>query len=195
MKHTPVHVESGLQSPADRATVVRNAVATYEGPLTSYAAKLVGDVDKARDVVQDTFLKLWTAELSQVNGHLAAWLYRVCRNRALDVCRKDERMTLVEHEQLERNEASPRLRLADHAQEPPQYAENVMAALGCLSSKQQEVIRLKFQGGLSYQEIANVMDLTANHVGVLIHTALKHLREHLTGNQTTAPGTGARSQS
>jgi RNA polymerase sigma-70 factor (ECF subfamily) len=59
-----------------------------------------------------------------------------------------------------------------------------MAAIGCLSSKQQEVIRLKFQGGLSYQEIANVMDITANHVGVLIHTALKNIREHMTGAET-----------
>ena len=48
-----------------------------------------------------------------------------------------------------------------------------------LPERQQEVLRLKFQGGLSYTEIATVMDLTANHVGVLIHTAIKAIRERM----------------
>ena len=40
-----------------------------------------------------------------------------------------------------------------------------------LPDRQQEILRLKFQGGLSYKEIADVMDLTISHVGVLIHNA------------------------
>ena len=41
-------------------------------------------------------------------------------------------------------------------------------------------MRLKFQGGLSYREIAEVMDTTVNNVGVLLHTAIKSIRTHLT---------------
>jgi RNA polymerase sigma-70 factor (ECF subfamily) len=55
----------------------------------------------------------------------------------------------------------------------------VLALLDTLNDTQQEVLRLKFQGGLSYKEIAAVMDITANHVGVLIHHAIKALRERL----------------
>jgi RNA polymerase sigma-70 factor (ECF subfamily) len=48
-----------------------------------------------------------------------------------------------------------------------------------LNDRQQEAIRLKFQSGLSYKEIAEVMDITVNHVGVLLHNAIKTIREKL----------------
>src|SRR5436189_2042695 len=80
--------------PHDGQQWIRQAVDRFEGPLTLYAARLLGgDVERARDVVQDTFLRLWESDRASVDGHLAQWLYRVCRNRALDVRRKERRMT------------------------------------------------------------------------------------------------------
>lgn len=55
----------------------------------------------------------------------------------------------------------------------------VVAIMNSLPDKQQEVLRLRFQGGLSYQEIGHVMDLTVSHVGVLLHTAIKTIRDRL----------------
>ncbi len=46
-----------------------------------------------------------------------------------------------------------------------------------LPPNQQEVVRLKFQSGLSYREIAAVTELSVSNVGYLIHTAVKTLRE------------------
>jgi RNA polymerase sigma factor (sigma-70 family) len=161
------------QGSSDDAAWIREAVARFEGPLTSYAFRLVGDIERARDIAQDTFLKLWTADRAEVDGHLAQWLYRVCRNRALDVCRKELRMKTVEHEKLERlhDGGTP----ADAAEDRRRLSQ----MLNLLPDRQQEVLRLKFQAGLSYQEIGNVMNITANHVGVLIHTALKSIRERM----------------
>ena len=51
-----------------------------------------------------------------------------------------------------------------------------MAALPAL---QQEVLRLKFQAGLSYQEIAEVTGKSVSHVGVLLHEGLKSIRERV----------------
>ena len=54
----------------------------YESQLIAYAANiLAGDVERARDVVQDTFLRLWQSEPGRVRDNLKAWLYTVCRNR------------------------------------------------------------------------------------------------------------------
>lgn len=159
----------------------------YEAPLTQYAARLVGDLDRARDVVQDTFLKLWKAERASVNGHLGQWLYRVCRNRALDVCRKEFRMTSLQEDQLQSRQQMPD-RDADSIPHDEASTAGVLAMLQSLPERQQEVIRMKFQGGLSYREIANVMDLTVNHVGVLIHTGLKAIREKLSVIPTHLPG-------
>jgi RNA polymerase sigma-70 factor (ECF subfamily) len=55
----------------------------------------------------------------------------------------------------------------------------VQRLLGNLSQNQQEVVRLKFQNGLSYQEISNITNLTVTNVGFLIHTAIKSLRQQM----------------
>ena len=49
--------------------------------------------------------------------------------------------------------------------------------LNTLPANQQEVIRLKFQGELSYQEISQITKLSVSNVGFLIHTGLKTIRE------------------
>jgi RNA polymerase sigma-70 factor (ECF subfamily) len=48
--------------------------------------------------------------------------------------------------------------------------------VGTLPPRQQEVIQLKFQNDLNYQQIAEILHTTSNNVGVLLHTALKSLR-------------------
>ena len=53
----------------------------------------------------------------------------------------------------------------------------LMKILATLPPRQQEVLQLKFQNGLSYQQIAEITKTTANNVGVLVHIALKTLRQ------------------
>ncbi|HSU67717.1 MAG TPA: sigma-70 family RNA polymerase sigma factor, partial [Tepidisphaeraceae bacterium] len=56
---------------------------------------------------------------------------------------------------------------------------HVLQAMQTLSPNQQEVVRLKFQHGMSYKQISEVTDLSVTNVGFLLHTALKTLREKL----------------
>ena len=58
-------------------------------------------------------------------------------------------------------------------------AAQVLDLVDRLPANQQEVIRLKFQSGLSYREISRVTGLTVSHVGVLIHTGIKAIRTRL----------------
>lgn len=57
--------------PNGKAAWVRSAVDRYEAPLTRYAYAIVGDLERARDVVQDTFLRLCSQSSSRLNEHLA----------------------------------------------------------------------------------------------------------------------------
>jgi RNA polymerase sigma-70 factor (ECF subfamily) len=82
------------------ASWVITALAEYEQALTRYAAHITGDIERAREVVQDTFLKLCRQKPDQIQNHLAQWLYTVCRNQALDVIRKEKRMTGINDVQL-----------------------------------------------------------------------------------------------
>lgn len=70
-------------------------------------------------------------------------------------------------EQLDAQTSSPEATLL--AQE---RQESLLAQIANLSSNQQEVLRLKFHGGLSYQEIADVTGLTKTNVGFLLHAAI-----------------------
>ena len=58
-------------------------------------------------------------------------------------------------------------------------ASRVLGLLALLPQNQQEVIRLRFQSGLSYKDIAGVTGLSVSNVGYLIHVAVKALREKL----------------
>ncbi|MFT5466801.1 MAG: RNA polymerase sigma factor (sigma-70 family) [Verrucomicrobiales bacterium] len=155
---------------------LRSAMARFERPLIGYAQGLLGEWEMARDVVQDTFVKLHRALKTQEPESLKAWLFTVCRNRALDILRRAKRMTSTDTEILEA--------ITDDAQpNPAKLAERkdshdrVMKFVGRLTENQQEVIRLKFQADLSYKEISEVTGLSSGNVGYLLHHALKRLRE------------------
>src|SRR4051812_48070548 len=86
---------------ADDRQWIRAAVGQFERPLTLYATRLPGDVERARDCVQDAFLRLCAQREADLRGRVAEWLFTVCRNRALDVLRKEARMTRLSDEQLQ----------------------------------------------------------------------------------------------
>lgn len=65
------------------------------------------------------------------------------------------------------------------AMEREESTGSVLAQLARLPDSQQEVVRLRFHGGLTYRQIAEVTGLTVTNVGFLLHTALKTLRARL----------------
>ncbi|HEX4149902.1 MAG TPA: sigma-70 family RNA polymerase sigma factor [Pirellulales bacterium] len=158
----------------------------HQARLMRYAWRLTRNADTARDVVQEAFLRLCRQRPAEVAGHELAWLYRVCRQRALDDCRKERRMSVLSRETAENcpSPAPPPSAAAETADNSSQLLELVAR----LSPQQQEVVRLKFTEGLKYREIADVLGLTTSHVGVLIHTALKQLRSQLAADLAQAAG-------
>ena len=113
----------------------------------------------------------------KVSRGLKTWLFTVCRNRALDILRKEKRMVELEDEKAARIESAGIA--PDRAADWDERVAQVMNALDRLSDNQREVIRLKFQQGLSYKEISEATGLTSGNVGFLLHTGLKRLRSML----------------
>ena len=160
-------------SPA--TVLVRRAVAEFESMLTGYVCNLTGELEMARDVVQDTFFKLYKQDPSRLDGPgLKPWLFTVCRNRALDLMRRRRRQVSIED--------SPVDHLVDPTPSPDRFAADhdeaafILRTFQRLPCNQAEVLRLKFQNDLSYQEIADVTGLSTSNVGFLIHIGLKRLR-------------------
>ena len=156
---------------------LRSVMQRYERPLVSFAAHITGSLELAREVVQDTFERLCAADLAQIEPRQAAWLFRVCRNRALDVSKKEGRMRQMDNKQIEvqGSAASSPAAVAEARQQLGQVAQ----VLASLPESQQEVVRLKIQADLSYREISEVTGHTVSNVGVLLHTALTTIRQRL----------------
>jgi RNA polymerase sigma factor (sigma-70 family) len=151
----------------------------YERPLVRYACSILGDLENARDVVQDTFIRL-ARQLSSEDeppvwldeNHIEAWLFTVCRHRAIDHQRKHYRIVAMPlPEDRSTDEPGP-----DTVAEGRDTEASLLRLLDRLSPNQRDVIRLKFQNDLSYQEIAEITNLSVTNVGFLLHTGLKKLR-------------------
>ena len=154
------------------------AIKQHESSLLRYAQHFVHDFETARDVVQDTFLQLCRQTDDRIQSHVAQWLFTVCRNRAIDICRKEGRMKTAQEDFLvDQTDAAGDPTSAVEQQEA---AEGLLEQISTLSGKQQEVLRLKFHAGLSYQEIADVTGLSRTNVGFILHKAIAKLRERLT---------------
>jgi RNA polymerase sigma factor (sigma-70 family) len=156
---------------------VMQVVDTFEGRLVRYAADLVGPA-MARDVVQDTFLKLCDQERGRVEAHLAAWLFTVCRNRALELRRKLKRQGPLDAEHAA--ELVPQA--ADVAYLHQEALVRMRKALGGLPERERELVRLKFDCELSYKEIAAVTGLSVTNVGFILHTATRRMRAAIEGD-------------
>jgi RNA polymerase sigma-70 factor (ECF subfamily) len=147
----------------------------FEIPLLQYAVRITGDRERARDVVQETFVKFQRNGAMNRADEPTTWLFTVCRNAALNVCRKERRMMYLDEKTIELRETEEPLPF--DRLEQKEAAEFLLRIVATLPARQQEVIQLKFQGDLSYQQIAKIMRTTANNVGVLLHTGLKTLRQ------------------
>src|SRR3982074_1894014 len=147
----------------------------FERPLLQYATRVLGDSDRASDVVQETFVKLQYENRTELDHAPAKWLFTVCRNGALNICRKEKRMTYLDQELLEGRASEPP---APHEKlEAKEASGFLLRILGTLPPRQQEVLQLKFQNDLSYQQISEITQLSVSNVGVMIHNALKTLRQ------------------
>lgn len=162
---------------------VLEAVDRYEAPLLRYARRLLDDCDLAADAVQHAFLKLCEEPQERLEGRVAPWLFRVCRNKALDHLRRAGReQSLVDAEAdgaVEVTTRPPADRAADPATaaERRELAARLRDLLRDLPAPQREAIDLWCEG-FTAKEIASITGRTEGHVRVLTHRGLAALRGH-----------------
>lgn len=149
------------------------ALELHEAPLVRYARWILGDVERAREIVQETFLRLCKEEPARLDGHLAQWLFTVCRNLAFDARKKEARMTPLGDTEIE---VAPDL---DQRHDAQHALSQVLSVIETLPKNQREVLYLKFQCDLSYKEISEVTKLSVSNVGFLIHTAVRAVRKQM----------------
>ena len=139
--------------------------------------RMCGDPRLAEDAAQEAFMRAWVNLPSyQPRSNLRNWLYRIAINAALDVLRRKP------EERLEDDEA---LMMPDQTAEPEtaqiqkEQAALLQKAMKSLPEAARSVLVLREYGELSYQEIANVLNVPMGTVMSRLNYARNRLREIL----------------
>lgn len=172
-----------MDPPPDRTRWVLALLDAHEQALMRYACRLVGDADTARDAVQHAFVQLCGESPDTLGDRAVPWLFRVCRNRAIDHLRRRGRECSFDDLAMESRPMHATQQPTTREADPATHAESVdLAALvrglvAGLPRLQAETLEL-WSAGLSYREIASITGKTEGHVRVLAHRGLMALRSH-----------------
>jgi RNA polymerase sigma-70 factor, ECF subfamily len=139
-----------------------------------YAASLLRDQAAAEDVTAQTFERAYRKRHSfrAARGNKEAWVFGIARNAALDELRKRKRRAGLQVDLEDITSPTP----AEYA-ELTLRRETVRAALATLDPREQDLVALKFAGGLSHAEIAKVLRISESNAGTRLHRALEKLRK------------------
>jgi RNA polymerase sigma-70 factor (ECF subfamily) len=144
--------------------------------LVWHAFRLLGSMPDAEDVVQDVFIRVFSAGRRDEVISVRAYLYRAVANACTDLLRSRTRSD-------RRREPIDIDRLATPADGPPEAAQaveesrRIEALLGRLPRDQAEAIRLRVFDGLRLDEIAEVLDCPINTVSSRLRYGFQKLRE------------------
>ena len=146
------------------------AVDQHADGMFRFILKNIRDEDKARDIVQDSFEKLWR-NVDAVNFlKVKSYLYTTAYHTMIDLIRREKRKEDFE---------TVDVREYAHSEQYADLSEVLDEALKRLSDVQRSVILLRDYEGYSYAEIAKITDLTESQVKVYIYRARKRLKEYI----------------
>ena len=163
-------------------------VARWEGPLFRFVSRLVDRPDDARDVCQETFLRILDkAEAFRDGARFSTWMYQIALNLCRDQSRKRRRWSRLliaepgagvqtprEHAARETIATSPAA-----AYEHTEREGAVRRALSALPREQREVLLLKEYEGLKFREIADVLGVAESTVKSRMYAGLDAMRMSL----------------
>jgi len=157
----------------------RELVNQYRSKVISLAYGFVKNQEESEDIAQDVFIKIWRkAESFKGESSVSTWIHRITINSALNQLRKNKRNGFL-------HDISSFLNLS--SSETP-YKELVSKernnifykAIGGLPENQGIALNLRHIQNLSYQEIAEIMNVSVSSIESLLFRAKKNLKKKLT---------------
>lgn len=146
------------------------AVDLYSDNVYRFILKNIRDEDRARDIVQDTYEKLWR-NASNVNADkVKSYLFTTAYHTMIDVLRKEKRQTLLEDYQVPEE---------THDHQYSDLSEVLNEAVNRLPEIQRTVLMLRDYEGYSYKEIGEVTMLNEAQVKVYIFRARVFLKSYI----------------
>jgi RNA polymerase sigma-70 factor (ECF subfamily) len=154
-------------------------VADHGRKVFTLAVYLLGSREEAEDVTQEVLVRLWRRGGEVSPDRIGAWLVRVTRNACIDTIRRRKQRTQVDLDGAAAaglQERTPGPEALLHAS---QLGGRILKALENLSEPSRSIVVLREIQGLSYQEIADALEMPINNVRVTLHRGRRRLREEL----------------
>lgn len=161
------------------AAALEDAFALYQPELLGTLFYLVGNMEDARDALQEAFIKCWRSHEKLVEvQNLKAWIFRIALNTGRDIREtawRRKRQALGEDESMiASREDGPDLLV-----EQDERLNRLRQALSDLRPEEQEVFLLRQNGEMTYEEIAVALEVPSGTVKTRMRLALAKLREVL----------------
>ena len=154
--------------------LVKKCVESHSGRLTGYAYAICGDMEQAKDAVQDAFMALCRQERIDENK-VVPWLFKVCRNKLYDAMKRD-RFSAPLPENCDPADGMPGpFRILANAES----VEIMRKKLSELPPPQREILYLRFFMEKTYAEISELLDIPQNSVGATISRGIENLKKKL----------------
>lgn len=152
-------------------------MARWDRPMFDAAYRMLGDREEAADVRQQALLRMLQS-LPRFNEQaaLSTWLYRI----VINLCRDRMRKKTVEQRAMTKlYDSGPRTPEAHRGDDPGDAAEIVSAAVLALPDDEREAVTLKHYAGLSFAEMADILEVPASTLKSRVLRALERLRTRL----------------
>ncbi|MDM7915921.1 MAG: RNA polymerase sigma factor [Candidatus Eisenbacteria bacterium] len=179
---TDAELASAFRDGDDRAFAI--LYDRYKGPLFVFACKMLGNEERARDLVQDVFLSLYEKRLQLARPEsFRSWLFASGRNRCLSQLRRTDTDSPLDDGCFA--VPIPASMLPDARLEAGEEMRRLRHALARLRPEYREVLVLREYEDMSYQEIARITETAESVVRSRLFKARKALHDALV---STAPG-------
>ena len=130
----------------------------YERPLVGYLTGIINDAERARDLAQETFLRIYRhAARYRTTSRFTTWLYHIARNVARDELRMRKRRPLLRSSDEREIDEAPAGQ--PNVAEAVERREIVLRALGAISHRDRTLIVLRDLEGRTYDEISRSLGL------------------------------------
>ncbi len=159
-------------------------VTRYEKRVYAIALRSSGSPEDAADITQEVFLKVWRSmESFRGDSGFSTWLFRITMNLCVDHARR--RQTQPQTQPLVQGEEDDERPIPDTAPTPEEHLENselgreLAAALDEVSDEHRRIVLLRDVSGMSYTEIAEVLEISEGTVKSRLSRARIALRKIL----------------
>lgn len=151
----------------------------YQNKLFYYVIKYVAESDKAEDIVQESFIKIYTNLRSfDQNKNFSSWAYRITHNNMIDSVRRDKPTVSIEENDWVSNIADSNVDIGADL-ELKQTRQEVQAAVCKLPLKYKDVVVLHYFEGYGYEDISDILGIPTSSVGTRLRRGKAKLKDLL----------------